>query len=134
MNVTTSGSGSRTAPRHPGLKEFILSTKCSLLLTSLICVTGVSWQMIQIISAYLEYRVVTEVYMEKRDEVRPPALSLCFPYAELLSWHGLTAPDGQEMTLETFDLPRLMQRRIRFGSHCLGCTAGAGSSCGGALS
>lgn len=49
---------------------------------------------------------------------------------------GLSArdADGQEMTLETFDLPRLMQRRIRFGSHCLGCTAGAGSSCGGALS
>jgi radical SAM/Cys-rich protein len=26
----------------------------------------------------------------------------------------------------------LEQRRIRFGPHCLGCTAGAGSSCGGA--
>ncbi len=31
-----------------------------------------------------------------------------------------------------FDFAALMQRRIRFGSHCLGCTAGAGSSCGGA--
>lgn len=49
---------------------------------------------------------------------------------------GLAALDaeGHEMTLESFELPRLMQRRIRFGSHCLGCTAGAGSSCGGALS
>lgn len=49
---------------------------------------------------------------------------------------GLAArdADGQAMTLETFDLPRLMRRRIQFGSHCLGCTAGAGSSCGGALS
>lgn len=49
---------------------------------------------------------------------------------------GLAArdADGNGMTLESFDLPRLMQRRIRFGSHCLGCTAGAGSSCGGALS
>ena len=31
-----------------------------------------------------------------------------------------------------FDFPALMQRRIRFGPHCLACTAGAGSSCGGA--
>ncbi|HZP14113.1 MAG TPA: arsenosugar biosynthesis radical SAM (seleno)protein ArsS [Nevskiaceae bacterium] len=31
-----------------------------------------------------------------------------------------------------FDFDELMQRRIRFDSHCFGCTAGAGSSCGGA--
>jgi radical SAM/Cys-rich protein len=31
-----------------------------------------------------------------------------------------------------FDFDALMRRRIRFDSHCLGCTAGAGSSCGGA--
>jgi radical SAM/Cys-rich protein len=36
------------------------------------------------------------------------------------------------MTLFDFDYARLMQRRIRFDDHCLGCTAGAGSSCGGA--
>lgn len=29
-------------------------------------------------------------------------------------------------------LQALARRRIRFGPHCLGCTAGAGSSCGGA--
>lgn len=47
---------------------------------------------------------------------------------------GLLAADasGQPMSLFDFDYPRLMARRIRFGSHCLGCTAGAGSSCGGA--
>lgn len=31
-----------------------------------------------------------------------------------------------------FDYAALMARQIRWGSHCLGCTAGAGSSCGGA--
>jgi radical SAM/Cys-rich protein len=35
-------------------------------------------------------------------------------------------------SIYNFDLAALMQRRIRFGPHCLGCTAGAGSSCGGA--
>jgi radical SAM/Cys-rich protein len=40
--------------------------------------------------------------------------------------------DGQPMSIFDFDYARLMQRQIRWGSHCLGCTAGAGSSCGGA--
>jgi len=35
-------------------------------------------------------------------------------------------------TIFDFDFDALLQRRIRFDSHCLGCTAGAGSSCGGA--
>ena len=26
-----------------------------------------------------------------------------------------------------------LERKIRFGAHCYGCTAGAGSSCGGTL-
>ena len=35
-------------------------------------------------------------------------------------------------TIFDFDFDGLMRRRIRFAGHCLGCTAGAGSSCGGA--
>lgn len=31
-----------------------------------------------------------------------------------------------------FDLDRVLRRRIAVGPHCFGCTAGAGSSCGGA--
>ncbi len=30
-----------------------------------------------------------------------------------------------------FDLKKLLERKIRFASHCFGCTAGLGSSCGG---
>jgi radical SAM/Cys-rich protein len=40
---------------------------------------------------------------------------------------------GRPVTIFDFDFDALMQRRIRFDSHCLGCTAGAGSSCGGAI-
>lgn len=39
--------------------------------------------------------------------------------------------NGVPMTVFNFDLPKLLNRRIRFASHCFGCTAGAGSSCGG---
>ena len=39
---------------------------------------------------------------------------------------------NKPMTVYNFDYQRLLRRRIRFEPHCLGCTAGAGSSCGGA--
>ncbi len=39
---------------------------------------------------------------------------------------------GKPASIFDFDFHALMNRRIRFDSHCLGCTAGAGSSCGGA--
>jgi len=39
---------------------------------------------------------------------------------------------GRPATIFDFDFDALLARRIRFDSHCLGCTAGAGSSCGGA--
>ncbi len=35
------------------------------------------------------------------------------------------------LTIFDFDLNRMIKRKIRFGVHCFGCTAGAGSSCGG---
>ena len=37
-----------------------------------------------------------------------------------------------DLSIFDFDFERTLKRRIRFGEHCLGCTAGAGSSCGGA--
>jgi radical SAM/Cys-rich protein len=36
-------------------------------------------------------------------------------------------------SIAKFDPARLASRRIMTGAHCFGCTAGAGSSCGGAL-
>jgi len=39
--------------------------------------------------------------------------------------------DHELMTIFNFDYQKLLNRRIMFGSHCFGCTAGSGSSCGG---
>ena len=40
---------------------------------------------------------------------------------------------AQALSIFNFDLDAVLRRRIRFGEHCLGCTAGGGSSCGGAV-
>ncbi len=40
---------------------------------------------------------------------------------------------GQPRHLAEFDLEKLERRRIVTARHCFGCTAGAGSSCGGSL-
>jgi len=41
--------------------------------------------------------------------------------------------DGQPVRIEGFDPGPVMGRKIITGRHCFGCTAGAGSSCGGAI-
>lgn len=43
----------------------------------------------------------------------------------------LQAETDEPATLWNFDFEKLSKRDIVFGSHCFGCTAGAGSSCGG---
>ena len=45
---------------------------------------------------------------------------------------GLTVNHGAPTHIRDFDYAALKQRRIVTGQHCFGCTAGAGSSCGGA--
>ena len=46
---------------------------------------------------------------------------------------GMTLSEGVPATIHDFRLAPLETRRIRTDAHCFGCTAGAGSSCGGAL-
>jgi hypothetical protein len=41
--------------------------------------------------------------------------------------------DGQPAHIRDFDPARLRSRSIVTARHCFGCTAGAGSSCGGAI-
>jgi radical SAM/Cys-rich protein len=45
----------------------------------------------------------------------------------------LETPAGDRPHIRDFDPTLLAQRQIITGRHCFGCTAGAGSSCGGAL-
>ncbi|MEO1338966.1 MAG: arsenosugar biosynthesis radical SAM (seleno)protein ArsS, partial [Myxococcota bacterium] len=42
------------------------------------------------------------------------------------------ADDASPMRIEDFDPSRFQAERVRTAAHCFGCTAGSGSSCGGA--
>lgn len=46
---------------------------------------------------------------------------------------GMGVESGTCQTIETFELERFIERRVVTAAHCFGCTAGSGSSCGGAL-
>jgi len=47
-------------------------------------------------------------------------------------WLPVEAPPGRRAHVRDLDRAWLEARRIRTARHCFGCTAGAGSSCGGA--
>src|SRR5213594_161608 len=47
---------------------------------------------------------------------------------------GLPVDGALPQTIHEFDLALLARRQVVTGLHCYGCTAGAGSSCGGAIS
>jgi hypothetical protein len=46
---------------------------------------------------------------------------------------GLSVDHGAPDHIARFDASLLSRRRIVTDAHCFGCTAGCGSSCGGAL-
>jgi radical SAM/Cys-rich protein len=45
----------------------------------------------------------------------------------------LTVERSAPQRIAEFDLEKLARRRVVTGAHCFGCTAGAGSSCGGVV-
>jgi radical SAM/Cys-rich protein len=101
------------------------------------------------ISRFLEYLVESgnlETYMTRLVQAYNPAAAAGVMCRSTLSigWDGtlydcdfnqmLELPVGTDAPRTVFDWDpaRLDQRRIAVGPHCFGCTAGAGSSCGGA--
>jgi radical SAM/Cys-rich protein len=45
----------------------------------------------------------------------------------------MTDDDGMALNILSLSINQVLNRSIRVGNHCYACTAGAGSSCGGAL-
>lgn len=102
------------------------------------------------IARYLEWlrRSKNEhVYMQKLVNAFNPATVEGLMCRSLVSvdWRGnlydcdfnqmldLPLESRAPQTIAGFDLEKLTNRRIVTGAHCFGCTAGAGSSCGGVV-
>jgi len=96
---------------------------------------------------YLEDSGNLQPYMERLVQAFNPqaAAGVMCRYLVSVSWDGriydcdfnqmldLRIAEHPGMTIFDFDLEQLALRRIATGQHCFGCTAGAGSSCGGAV-
>lgn len=99
------------------------------------------------VSRFLEYLVASknyEDYMQELANAFNPAAALGVMCRNTISvgWDGYlydcdfnqmlemkVAANGQHIS--EFDIDSLTKRAIRINQHCYGCTAGAGSSCGG---
>ena len=102
------------------------------------------------ISRFLEFLMDSgnyDGYMERLANAFNPAAaaSVMCRYTLSVGWDGtlydcdfnqmldLPINHGAPKHLRDFNLARLHKRRIVPGNHCYGCTAGSGSSCGGAV-
>ncbi len=112
---------------------------------SLYCITNMP------ISRYLEYLLTTknyESYMTTLVNAYNPiaAKGVMCRNTISVSWDGylydcdfnqmldLKVDPKNSQSLESFKIDELLNRDIVLGQHCYGCTAGSGSSCGGATS
>jgi radical SAM/Cys-rich protein len=103
------------------------------------------------ISRFLEWLLESgnlQAYMERLTNAFNPATvaGLMCRNTLSVSWDGtlhdcdfnqmlnipVARPDGRRLHIRDFDPEALQARRIQTRRHCFGCTAGAGSSCGGA--
>lgn len=102
------------------------------------------------ISRYLEFLLESgnfEGYMERLANAFNPAAakSVMCRNTISVSWDGrlydcdfnqmleLPLAEGMPRHIRDFDAATLAGRRVATANHCYGCTAGAGSSCGGSV-
>jgi radical SAM/Cys-rich protein len=118
-----------------------LKTNYNIDFNSLYCITNMP------ISRYLEYLIRTEnyeKYMDRLVNAFNPSAARGVMCRNTISvgWDGFLydcdfnqmldlTVNGSSTHLNNFDVNELSKRHIRLNQHCYGCTAGAGSSCGG---
>ncbi|MFN3851318.1 MAG: arsenosugar biosynthesis radical SAM (seleno)protein ArsS [Spirosomataceae bacterium] len=144
LNLVYNPAGAFLPAGQAGLeKEFkrALRNKYNIEFNSLFCITNIP------ISRYLDYLIVSgnyAAYMEKLVAAYNPvaAESVMCRNTLSISWDGyLFDCDFNQMLelkvaakakhISEFDYEELVNRSIIVNQHCYGCTAGAGSSCGG---
>ena len=146
LNLVYNPAGAFLPPSQQALeKEYreALKQKFEIKFNNLFVITNIP------ISRYLDYLLTSgnyERYMEKIANAYNPAAAenvMCRNTISV-SWDGfLHDCDFNQMLdlkvdcasrhVSQFDLQMLQNRKIITGQHCYGCTAGCGSSCGGAV-
>ena len=144
LNLVYNPAGAFMPSGQAGLeKEFkrTLKLKYNIDFNSLFCITNMP------ISRYLDYLIVSgnyAAYMEKLVDAFNPIAAESVMCRNTLSigWDGFIYDcdfnqmldlkvNGKAKHLKDFDFEALTSRNIIINQHCYGCTAGAGSSCGG---
>lgn len=147
LNLVYNPVGAFLPPKQEGIEAQFrkeLATHHGISFTHLYTITNMP------ISRFLEFLVASdnyEGYMERLANAFNPAAAagvMC-RYTLSVGWDGILYDcDFNQMLdlplsydaprhIRDFDPARLHHRRIVTGNHCYGCTAGAGSSCGGAV-
>jgi radical SAM/Cys-rich protein len=101
------------------------------------------------VSRFLDYLIETDnysTYMEELSNAYNPSTveGLMCRNTLSISWDGYIydcdfnqmldlKSDVSQPHIDTLDMDELMSRKIITNQHCYGCTAGAGSSCGGEI-
>lgn len=133
----------RQAVLEPEFKRQLLS-RCGVVFNNLLCITNMP------ISRFLDYLLQSgnyHQYMEQLVNAFNPATILGLMCRNTISvaWDGyLYDCDFNQMLdlkvaasgtqhIDDFDLEALQKRNIVLNQHCYGCTAGAGSGCGGTI-
>lgn len=146
FNLVYNPIGAFLPPKQESLEKDYkreLWKKFGLVFNSLFTITNLP------ISRFLDYLIESEnytAYMNKLISAFNPAAALNVMCRNTISigWDGqlydcdfnqmleLPLTNGAPKHIREFDINLLNNRAIITGQHCYGCTAGAGSSCGGA--
>ncbi len=146
LNLVYNPIGAFLPPSQDGLEKDYkreLEKKHGVYFNNLYTITNMP------ISRFLDYLLASgnfENYMSKLVESFNPAaaIGVMCKFTLSVSWDGylydcdfnqmleLKVNHGAPAHLKDFDIEKLERRKIITGIHCYGCTAGAGSSCGGA--
>ncbi|HYG18680.1 MAG TPA: arsenosugar biosynthesis radical SAM (seleno)protein ArsS [Ohtaekwangia sp.] len=118
-----------------------LKNQHDIVFNNLYCITNMP------VSRYLDFLIRTgnfENYMDKLVVAFNPSAAAGVMCRNTISvgWNGFLydcdfnqmldlTVHGAQTHIADFNISALNQRDIRLGQHCFGCTAGAGSSCGG---
>ncbi len=147
LNLVYNPTGAFLAPKQASVEPFYrreMQRRYGIVFNDLYVITNMP------INRFLEFLLRTgqyESYMQRLIDAYNPSAAAGVMCRSTLSvgWDGRLydcdfnqmldlplAPDLPQQITD-FDPKRLAERRIATGLHCYGCTAGAGSSCGGAV-